>query len=89
MGKFNHIVFRTAELLLFFFSFGMLVPPVPSDHHAAYSITPTLILGGGAFALSLILAVVRKAESWPFAALKLLFYLALAWVILERVFVVR
>ena len=86
MVKPDHIAFRVAELLLFFFAFAMLVPAVPSNAHEVYSVMPTLIIGGGAYALSLMLAVWRKAENGLTASLKFLFYTGLAWIIHQRVF---
>jgi hypothetical protein len=86
MEKTKPIALSVAELLLFFFAFAMLVPPVPSDAQTVYRLTPTLVIGGGAFALSLLLATCRRAEHWLAAALKLLFYFGLAWIIHERVF---
>jgi hypothetical protein len=89
MEKAKPIALRVAELLLFFFAFGMLVPPVPSHTETVYRLTPTLVIGGSAFALSLFLAIRRRAEHWLTAALKLLFYFGLAWIIHERVFAFR
>ena len=86
MQKAGTIAMRAAELLLFFFAFTMLVPPVPSDDETVYRLTPTLVIGGGAFAVSLFLAMFRRAEHWSTALLKLLFYFGLAWVVHERVF---
>ncbi len=86
MEKAKPIALRVAELLLFFFAFVMLVPSVPSDTQTVIRLTPTLVIGGGAFALSLLLATCRRAEHWVTATLKLLFYFGLAWVIHERVF---
>jgi hypothetical protein len=40
-----------------------------------------MIVGSGSFDLSLALSVSRRAEHWSLAILKLLFYLALAWII--------
>ena len=86
MEKAKPIALRVAELLLFFFAFAWLVPPVPSDTQTVYRLTPTLMIGGSAFALSLFLATFRRAEHWLTATLKLLFYFGLAWIIHERVF---
>jgi len=86
MEKSKILALRVVELLLFFFAFAMLVPPVTSDAHTIYRFGPALVLGGGALALSLFLAVFRKAEHWLTAVLKLLFYFGLAWIIHERVF---
>jgi hypothetical protein len=86
MEKAKPIVLRVAELLLFFFALAMLVPPVPSDSQTVYRLTPTLAIGGGTFALSLVLSTCRRAEHWVTATLKLLFYLGLAWIVHERVF---
>jgi len=36
MEKSKHIALRFVELLLFFFAFAMLVPPVPSDTHTIF-----------------------------------------------------
>lgn len=86
MGKAKPIALRVAELLLFIFAFVMLVPPVPSDSQTVYRLTPTLVIGGVAFVLSLVLSTCRRAENWLTASLKLLFYFGLAWSIHERVF---
>ncbi|MDH4374373.1 MAG: hypothetical protein QE510_13350 [Verrucomicrobiota bacterium] len=86
MKKAKPIALRVAELLLFFFAFAMLVPPVPSEPRTVYRLAPTLVIGGAAFGLSLFLAILRRAEHWLTAALKLLFYLGLARIIHERVF---
>ena len=86
MQKARLVAVRVAELLLFFFAFMMLVPPVPSDVQTVYRLAPTLIFGGGAFTFSLSLAACRRAENWLTAALKLLSYFGLAWIIHERVF---
>ncbi len=86
MEKTKRVTIRVVELLLFFFAFTMVVPPVPSDDHTVYRLTPRLLIGGSAFALSLFLATFRRAEHWLTAALKLLFYFGLAWVIHGRVF---
>jgi hypothetical protein len=85
MNKAKPIVLRAAELLLFFFAFAMLVPPVPSEPQTVYRLTPTLVIGGGTFGLSLLLAIFRQAEHWLTATLKLVFYLGLALIIHERV----
>lgn len=86
MEKANPIALRIAELALFFFAFAMLVPPVPSEPHTAYRVTPVWVIGGSAFTLSLFLTTYRGAENWLTAGLKLLFYFGLAWIINERVF---
>ena len=86
MEKAKPIALRVAELLLFFFALAMLVPPVPSDTQTVYRLTPTLIIGGGAFALSLLLSTCQRAEHWVTAIIKLVFYFGLAWIIHERVF---
>ena len=85
MNKYKQIALRIAELLLFFFALAMLVPPIPSDAHIVSRLTPVLILGGGSFAVSLLFAIQRKGEDCLTAALKLLFYLGLAWIIHERI----
>lgn len=89
MEKAKPIALRVAELLLFIFAFVILVPPVPSDSQTVYRLTPTLVIGGGAFMLSLVLSTCRRAENWLTAAFKLLFYFGLAWIIHERVFGLR
>lgn len=89
MEKVKPITLRVAELLLFFFALVMLVPPVPSDAQTVYQLTPALIIGGGAFALSLFLSIRRRAEHWLPAVLKLVFYFGLAWMIHERVLAFR
>lgn len=89
MEKAKPIALRVVELLLFFIAFAMLVPPVPSDTQTVYRLTPTLIIGGGAFALSLFLSIRRRAEHWLPAVLKLVFYFGLAWMIHERVLAFR
>jgi hypothetical protein len=86
MKKAKPIALRIGELLLFFFAFAMLVPPVPSDPETVYRLTPTLVIGGGSFGLSLLLAILRRAEHWLTVTLKLLFYLVLARIVHERVF---
>ena len=71
---------------MFIFAFVMLVPPVPSDSQTVCRLTPTLVIGGVAFVLSLVLSTCRRAENWLTASLKLLFYFGLAWIIHERVY---
>ena len=68
------IALRVAELLLFLFALGMLIPPVPSNNNTVYRLAPTLFIGGSAFALSLLLATCRRGEHWLAATIKLLFY---------------
>jgi len=80
------IALRVAELLLFFFALGMLIPPVPSNNNTVYRLAPRLFIGGSAFALSLLLATCRRGEHWLAATIKLLFYFLLASIIHERVF---
>lgn len=89
MEKLKEIALRIVELLLFFFALGFLVPPIPSDDKTVYSVTPVLIIGGGAFAVSLLLAMHRRAEHWATVVLKLVFYCMLACIIHQRVFGVR
>jgi hypothetical protein len=78
-----------AELLLFLFAFLLLVPPVPSDAQIVPKLAPALITGGGSYGLSLWIAVKRKAEHLPTAALRLAFYFVLSWTIRERVCGIR
>lgn len=74
------------EFLLFCLGWVMIIPPVPSDAGQTYSLIPVLVIGGGAYAASLLLGYRRGAEHWAIAGLKLLFYAGLAWVIHQRVF---
>lgn len=85
----KQVIIQIAELCLFCLALGLLVPPVPSDDEVVYRLAPTMIFGGGAFAISLILATRRKAEHWLSATFKMLFYFLLAWIIHHRVFELR
>jgi hypothetical protein len=71
--------------MLFAAALGFLVPPEPSDEGQTYSVVPTLVIGGVLFCASLGLTLYRKGDSVFFLALTLLFYLALVWVVHERV----
>jgi hypothetical protein len=87
MSRVADIFVRLIELGLFCFAFFMVIPEVPSDAPHHYRLTPTLLIGGSAFALSLWLAVRRGGEHWSMALLKLLFYVAFAWAVLQRILV--
>ena len=80
------VALRAAEFILFCFGLAMIVPPVPSIAGQTYRLAPALIVGGAAFAGSLLLGYRRGAEHQITLALKLVFYVGLAWVIHERVF---
>ena len=79
------VLLRVVELGLFCFAFVMAVPPKPSEENHVYHLTPVLLIGGSAFALSLCLAIWRGGENWIVAFLKIGFYVFLAWLIQGRV----
>jgi hypothetical protein len=76
---------RWLEFFLFAGAFALVIPAVPSNEGEVYSLTPTLIIGSVLLAGSLALSIYRKAETLFFAALKLVFYAGLAWVVHARV----
>jgi hypothetical protein len=85
-GRFKTFALRAVELILFCVAFAMIVPPVPSVAGQIYRLAPALIIGGVAFAGSLLLGYRRGAENPVTIALKLVFYIGLAWVVHQRVF---
>lgn len=76
---------RAAELVLFCIGLAMIVPPVPSVAGQIYRLAPALIIGGAAFAGSLLLGYRRGAEHPITLGLKLIFYVGLAWAVHQRV----
>lgn len=85
MQNLKPFALHVTESLLFCFAFFMIVPPVSSQEGHEYSLTPALIIGGGAFTVSMLLGYRRGAEHPLTIVLKLLFYVALAWIVHERV----
>jgi hypothetical protein len=67
---------QIAELGLLGVAFLFAVPPVSSTPEP-YDLMPGLAFAGVAFAGSLAFSLSRKAETWPFAAAKLLLFLSL------------
>lgn len=79
------IVLRSVELLLFGLALALAIPIVPAYDGYVYSFSSVATLGGGAFAISMLLAGRRGAENWLTGSLKLAFYLMLAYGLLLRV----
>jgi hypothetical protein len=75
---------QIAELVLLGVAFFFAVPPVSSTPEP-YDLMPGLAFAGVTFAGSLALAISRAAETWPFAAAKLILFLIFAWVLHLRV----
>ena len=73
-GRFKSFALGAIELILFCLAFVMIVPPVPSVAGQTYRLAP-LLLGHR-----------RGAEHPVTIALKLVFYVGLAWVVHLRVF---
>ena len=78
-------VLRAFEVMLFGFALFMVLPPVPSEEGHVYRFLPVAVIGGSAFAASLLLGGRRGAENWLTALLKLGFYLLLVYVLQMRV----
>ena len=75
---------QIAELALLAIAFFLAVPPVSSTPEP-YDLMPGIAFAGVAFAGSLAMSLSRKAQTWPFAAAKLILFLVFAWVLHERV----
>lgn len=75
---------QIAELSLLGIAFFLVVPPVSSTPQP-YDLMPGLAFAGVAFAGSLVFSLYRKAETWPFAAAKLILFLSFDWVLHMRV----
>jgi hypothetical protein len=75
---------QLAELGLLGVAFFLVVPPVSSTT-AQYPLMPGLAFAGFAFAGSLALALSRKAETWPYAAAKLVLFMCFGWVLHARI----
>lgn len=75
---------QIAEVALLGIAFFFAVPPVSSTPEP-YDLMPGLAFASIAFAGGLVLSVSRKAQSWPFAAAKLLLFAAFACVLHLRV----
>ena len=86
MRNLKLIFLRAGEFILFCFGLAMIVPPVQSEAGQVSSLTSVFIIGGGAFATSLLLGRHRGAEHSVTIVLKLLFYAGLAWMVHQRVF---
>ena len=71
---------QITELGLLGIAFFFAVPPVSSTPEP-YDLVPGLIFARVAFAGSRVLALSRKAETWPFAAAKLILFLIFGWVL--------
>ena len=82
----KRIAIGILELACFAAALAFLVPPYLSDiEHQTYHPGQAATIGGSFFALSLGLARQRKAESLLTAAIKLLSYLVVLWLVYERV----
>jgi uncharacterized membrane protein YedE/YeeE len=82
----KRIAIGILELACFAVALAFLIPPGLSDiEHQIYHPGRAAIIGGSFFALSLGLARHRKAESLVTAAIKLLSYLVVLWLLYERV----
>ena len=77
---------QIGEVALLGVAFFFAVPPVSSTPEP-YDLMPGLAFAGAAFAGSLALSVWCKADKWPFAAAKLILFLAFAWVLHVRVYI--
>lgn len=75
---------QITEVVLLGIAFFFAVPPVSSTQEP-YGLMPGLAFAGVAFAGGLALSISRNAEKWPFAAGKLILFLAFAWVLHLRV----
>ncbi|WP_129649348.1 hypothetical protein [Peristeroidobacter agariperforans] len=69
---------QIAEFGLLALAFFLAVPPLSSTPEP-YDLMPGLAFAGLAFTGSLVFALYRKAETWPFAAAKLLLFLMFGW----------
>ena len=76
---------RIAEVMLLIPAFGLLIPPIPSHPRMHYSLMPTLPMAAACLAASLFLALRRGGEHWAIAALKLVLFRGLGWLITARV----
>jgi hypothetical protein len=68
-----------AELGLLALAFFFAIP-TPTSTTESYPLTPTLAFAGIAYAGSVGFALSRKAETWPFAAGKVIVFLIFATV---------
>ena len=78
------ILKQIAELGLLGLAFFFAVPPLSSTPEPS-NLMPGLAFAGVAFAGSLAFSLSRKAETWLFAAAKLLLFLIFCWVLHVRV----
>lgn len=76
---------EAVELLLLIGAFGFLVPPVPSTEGQVHRFAPAAFIGGVLFASATVLRCRRGAQLWPLGVAKLILYLALGWLLHERV----
>lgn len=81
----HSVVFQALEIALFGFALFMTIPQVSSGEGHVYRFLTVAIIGGSAFAASLLLAGRRGGENWLTVLLKLGFYLLLAYVLQMRV----
>jgi hypothetical protein len=75
---------QIAEIGLLAVALSFAVPPISSTPEP-YDLMPGLAFAGVAFGGSLAFALCRKAETWPFAAAKLILFLAFCWVLHVRI----
>lgn len=75
---------QIAELGLLGIAFFFAVPPMLSTPEP-YDLMPGLAFAGVSFAGSLAFSLSRKAETWPFAAAKLIVFLIFGWVLHVRI----
>ncbi len=73
------------ELVLLIAAFGFLVPPVPSMKGQVYRFGPAALIGAALFAVATVLRCRRGAQLWPLGVAQLLLYLALGWLLYERI----
>lgn len=76
---------ETIEFLLLIGAFGLLVPPVPSMKGQVYRFGSVALIGGVLFAIATVLRCRRGAQLWPLGVAQVLLYLALGWLLYERV----
>lgn len=85
MSKAKENILRLAEIVLLIPAFGFLIPPVPSVTGHVYRLFPGVFIAGVCFVLSQCAVLRRDKTEWWASGIKIVLFLAFAWLLLERV----